>query len=224
MRTLRTQLTFHWHNHRKRLLWFGAIVLFLDFWLIAGYGIYEPQNAIALVMNNNFAAISIFILLTAYITAASSFPLLMGLGWTRKQYYLSSLIYFAAFSIAVSLAQTLLIAALRQLLPLITFDPGTAVTSYGMLWYSQTAVFFLLAMLFFLTSTLMFRFGLFWGVGLIVVYILSLDALRTKNPTLIDATAKTLVDILPPHFAIAISIAAAIICWWLYRSADVKSS
>ncbi|GAA0136592.1 hypothetical protein YSY43_34330 [Paenibacillus sp. YSY-4.3] len=224
MRTFRSQLAFHWHDNRKRLLWFGAILLFLDFWLIAGYGIYEPENAMALVINNNFAAISIFILLIAYITAVNSFPRLMGLGYTRKQYYWSSLIYFAAFSIAVSLVQTLLMVALKQLLPLISFGPSTTVISYGMLWYPQTAVYFLLAILFFLTSTLMYRFGLFWGVGLIIVYILSLDALRTNNPTLIDATAKTLVDILPPHFAIAISIGAAFICWWLYRSAEVKSA
>lgn len=117
MRTFRSQLAFHWHENRKRLLYFGAIVLLLDLWVLAGYGVYKPENALALVMNNNFAAISIFILLITYITGANSFPLLMGLGSTRRQYYWSSLTYFAAFSVAISLAQTMLMAALKLLLP-----------------------------------------------------------------------------------------------------------
>lgn len=224
MRMFRNQLAFHWHENRKRLLYFGAIVLLLDIWLLAGYGIYEPENAMTLVMNNNFAAISIFILLIAYIAAANSFPLLMGFGYTRKQYYWSSLIYFAAFSAAISLAQTMLMAVLKLLLPLLGFSLDNTVISFGALWYSQSATYFLLAMLFFLVSTLMYRFSIFWGVGLIAIYILSLDALRTNNPPLIDATAKTLVDILSPHFAVAASIGIALICRWLYRSANVRIS
>lgn len=224
MRTFRSQLAFHWHENRKRLLYFGAIVLLLDLWVLAGYGVYEPENALALVMNNNFAAISIFILLITYITGANSFPLLMGLGSTRRQYYWSSLTYFAAFSVAISLAQTMLMAALKLLLPLLGFHLDNAVISYGAMWYSQSATYFLLAMLFFLASTLIYRFGIFWGFGLIAIYVFSLEALRTSNPTLIDATARTLVDILSPHFALAASAGIALICGWLYRSAEVKTS
>ncbi|WP_019635929.1 DUF4052 family protein [Paenibacillus fonticola] len=224
MKTFRRQLAFHWYDNRKRLLFFGAIVLFLDFWLLAGYGIYEPENALPLVMNNNFAAISIFTVLIAYIAAANSFPLLMGFGYTRKQFYWSSLIYFAAFSTAISFAHTLLIALLKLLLPLLGFNLDNVVVSFGPLWYSQTAAYFLLAMMVFLLSTMMYRFGILSGAGLIVIYILSLNIYGTNNPTLIDAAAKTFVDIIPPHYAIAVSLGIALICRRLYRSADVKTS
>ncbi|WP_164515056.1 DUF4052 family protein [Paenibacillus lentus] len=224
MRAFRNQMAFHWHENRKRLFVFGAILLLLDIWLLAGYGIYEPENAMALVANNNFFAISIFIVLITYITAANSFPLLLGSGYTRKQYFWGSLAYLGAFNLAISLAQTLLTLVLKQLLPLLGFNLDEYIISFGRMWYSLFAAYFLLAMLFFLLSTLMYRYGFLWGAGLIAVYILGLNVFRTNNPTLIDATARTLADVLAPHYAIAASLATALICWLLYRSAEVKTS
>lgn len=223
MRAFRNQMAFHWHENRKRLFIFGALLLFLDFWIIAGYGIYEPENTMPLVANNNFFAISIFIILITYITAANSFPLLLGSGYTRKQYFWGCLAYFGALGLAISFAQTLLMLALQELLPLLGFHLDGYITSFGPMWYSQFAAYFLLTMMFFLLSTLLYRYGLFCGVGLIAVYIFSLDAFRADNPTLIDATAMTLADVLPPHFAWAASLLTALICWLLYRSAEVKT-
>jgi hypothetical protein len=127
-------------------------------------------------------AVSIFLMIFAMHTVKETFPFALGMGSTRKAYYLGTILFFVLVATLTALLQSLYSVSLEFLLNLLGIEQITFVNlgllerfegQYLLIILFDFLIGLFLISLFYLIATIQYRFGL---LPLLVLAVLSLLA------------------------------------------------
>lgn len=227
MASLRNTSRYMWLDGYKAVRIFWSILL-----LINVIHLILQFNWPHLVKDNsgnffsaNYGAIGIFILVSGLVTATVTFPLLLSLGSTRKNYVSATIVYGILSSAGMALVQSLVAHGGTALLKLWDIAPAGQLTPFLSLWYIQTVSYLLIFLLFVVLGMVFYRFGTLSGIITIAAYIAVMAWISSvsENVDFMEKNFSGLAHLQAAHYLLAFSVLAAGLLWLITRKAPVRT-
>ncbi|MFP4015423.1 MAG: hypothetical protein ACLFUI_00195 [Halanaerobiales bacterium] len=226
MDRIKKHIYFHYKDFKKGVLVFWAIVFALFFIFTLGAQIYD----ISLAGNrdtftvNTFSAIIIVLIISTYEVMNYSFPHLIGISSTRKDYWLGKTCFFLILAIALAAVQGLMLILEYSVLPFNEVTQGLKFLSgeanfFTMLFrfiVFNISSFFLTTAIFSLFFTIAYRlekiFYIFLGfISALIVLVLpyfsaEVVSIEDSISIVIETVVRSLIIIVETNFAFSTSL------------------
>lgn len=227
MASYRNTLRFMWQDSYKALRIFLAVLLLVDMLLLVfqinwPHLVDNPSNHF---FSPNYGAIGIFTLVSGLLTATVTFPLMLSLSSTRKNYIAGALSYAVISSAGLALFQALVAHGGTALLELWGTSSETALTPFLTLWYIQFTIYLLIFLLSTLLGLIFYRFGTMPGLMAIAgfIFILFLVANTSGGTELTDKDVSGGIILLAVHYLLLFCVLIAALLWLVVRKAAVRT-
>ncbi|MBU5674594.1 hypothetical protein [Paenibacillus brevis] len=227
MATYRNTMRFMWQDSYKALRVFLAVLLLVDIGLLVfqikwPHLVDNPSNNF---YSPNYGAIGIFTLVSGLLTATVTFPLMLSLGSTRKNYIAGVLSYGVISSAGLALFQTLVAYGGTALLELWGQLSESAPASFLTLWYTQFTIYLLIFLLFTLLGAIFYRYGTMPGLIAIagLIFILFFTANTSGGTGLTDKDISGWILLQAVHYLLGVCVLLAALLWLIIRRATVRT-
>lgn len=227
MRSFRNQLTFQLVDWRPVIV-FWAILLAVNVLQVLDLVYWSSRfgSTIQSVFSPNYVAASIFMLVCGILSATTTFPLLMSVGYTRKQFYFTTIVFGPIFCAVMAIIQCIIVYFGRGVLSALGYHLETPLRLVLSIGYLQLTVYCIIFFLSFLIGTVFYLYGTLPGILLIAAYIAVLNFvsfnIKFDPIDYFDAALKS-SNYTPIHYLWFISAIVAAAGWLLYRRAAVRT-
>ncbi|GIO43470.1 DUF4052 family protein [Paenibacillus apis] len=227
MASYRNTMRFMWKDSYKALRIFLAVLLLVDIGLLV-FQVNWPHlvdNHSNNFYSSNYGAIGIFTLVSGLLTATVTFPLMLSLGSTRKNYIAGALSYGVLSSAGLALFQTLVAHGGTAILEGLGKLSESAPTPFLTLWYTQFTIYLLIFLLFTLLGTIFYRYGTVPGLITIAgfLFILFFTANAPGGTDYTDKDISSWGFLLAAHYLLALCVLVAALLWLIIRKAAVRT-
>lgn len=234
MATYRNTMRFMWQDSYKALRVFLAVLLLVDigllvFQIIWPYSVNPSTQWVDIssdsFYSSNYGAIGIFTLVSGLLTATVTFPLMLSLGSTRKNYIAGVLSYGVISSAGLALFQTLVAYGGTSLLKLWGQLNVSAPTPFLTLWYTQFTIYLLIFLLFTLLGAIFYRYGTMPGLIAIagLIFILFFTANTSGGAAFTDTDISGWNLLQAVHYLLGLCALLAALLWLIIRKATVRT-
>ncbi|MBA9084461.1 hypothetical protein FHR92_000918 [Fontibacillus solani] len=227
MRSFRNQLAFQLMDWRPLIIfWAVLIVVNIVQVLDLLYWSSKTGSTIYSVFMPNYGAASVFVLVSGILSATITFPLLMSVGYTRKQFYLTTIVSGPIFCAVMAIIQCTIVYCGRGILNALGYHLETPIWSVASVGYLQLAIYCMIFYLSFLIGSVFYLYGTLPGILVIAAYIAVLSYTPVDNKfdfmdyfsTSLEYNNHTYI-----HYTWIISAIVAVAGWLLYRRSAVRT-
>ncbi|MNZ94565.1 hypothetical protein D3C78_1136780 [compost metagenome] len=229
MRSFRNQLAFQLADWRPLII-FWAILLAVNVVQVLDllYWSSKTGSTIYSVFSPNYGAASVFILVCGILSATTTFPLLMSLGYTRKQFYLTTIVSAPIFCAVMAIIQCIIVYLGRGLMSALGYHLETPLWSVATIGYLQLVIYCMIFYLSFLIGSVFYLYGTLPGILLIAAYFALLNYTPVPVENKFDfmdyfSTSLDYNNHIYIHYTWIISAIVAVAGWLLYRRAAVRT-
>lgn len=220
----RSTMRFMWQDSYKALRAFLAVLLLVDaaLFVLQRGSIPFTNNSQQWIristssshfFSANYGAIAVFILVSGLLAATVTFPLMLSLSSTRRNYLRGVLSYGVISSAGLALFQALVAHGGMVILKWSGMPSENGPGSFLTLLYIQFVIYLLIFLLFTLLGMVFYRFGTLSGLIMIAVYILILYYTTNDTELTFQVT----------HYLLGLCPIIAALLWLIVRKATVKT-
>lgn len=222
MDRIKKHIYFHYKDFRKGVMIFWGIIFSLFFIFTLGAKMYDISLATSrdTFTINTFSATIIVLIISSYEVMNYSFPHLIGINSSRKDYWIGKTCFFSILALTLSLMQGFILTLEYLILPfnempeglnLLIGESNFLITLFRFLFFNISA-FFLTTSFFSLFFTIAYRmktvfYILLGGVAAFTIFLLpyfvgTIMTIEDSISIVIETVIRTLIPIVDADFTI----------------------